>query len=114
VTPALDPEVIETLRQLNHGQPDFLGEVLTLFLQDAPVRVAAIADALERRSGAELQRAAHAFKGASANIGARQLQDCCRELETAGRNGAFDEAAVLAERVRNELERVRLEITRLL
>ena len=114
-TPAIDPGVIDNLRQLNQeGQPDLVREVLTLFLQDAPCRASAIAMAVEQRNGPDLQRAAHALKGAAANIGAFHLQDCCRELETAGGHNTFDETGVLLSKMRNELERVRGEIARLL
>jgi HPt (histidine-containing phosphotransfer) domain-containing protein len=114
-TPAIDRGVIENLRQLNQeGQPDLVREVLTVFLHDSPRRVSAIANAAEQRNGPELQRSAHALKGAAGTIGAFQLQDCCRELETAGRNNTFDETTVLLEEMRNQLERVRGEIARLL
>jgi HPt (histidine-containing phosphotransfer) domain-containing protein len=114
-TPALDPDVINSLRQLNHeGEPDVVREVLTLFVDDAPTRMTAIAEAAERRDGPALQRAAHSLKGAAGNIGASALQACCRDLEAAGRSGAFDQAPALLETMRREFERIRLEIARLL
>ena len=84
----LDLDVIDRLRQLNQeGEPDVVREVFMLFLDDAPRRIAAIADAIERRDPAALLRAAHTLKGAAANIGATALQALLLELELLAKDG---------------------------
>jgi HPt (histidine-containing phosphotransfer) domain-containing protein len=108
--PILDPDIIAGLRQLNQpGEPDMVQQVLTLFLEDATLRLDDIANAIDRRDGPALQRAAHTFKGAAASIGASRLQEPCRELELLGKNSTLDDAPRLLERVREEFARVRVE-----
>ena len=113
--PALDPAVLETLRQLNEpGQPDVVREVLGLFRTDAPSRLEAISTAMEAQDAAALQRAAHTLKGAAAAIGATALHGACRALEEAGKQGALDSVAADVATLRHEYERVRDAIDQLL
>ena len=111
----IDPAVIASLRQLNQeGEPDVVQEVLTLFLQDAPGRITAIADAIDRGDPAALQRAAHAFKGAAGNIGATALQNQCNQLEVLGKAGTLDGAASWLLAVREEFAGVKTEAEQIL
>jgi two-component system sensor histidine kinase/response regulator len=112
---ALDAAVLESLRQLNQaGQPDIVREVLTVFLADAPVRLAAIDGAIGSGDAPALQRAAHALKGAAGSIGAVGLQTCCHDLEELGRAGGLDGASGLGRRIHDEFGRVRDEINEML
>lgn len=112
---ALDAAVLDILRQLNQeGQPDIVREVLTLFLDDAPRRLAAIRDALERRDAAALRREAHTLKGAAAHIGAVTFERHCRQLEALGRAASLDGAPEIVRQIHTEFDRVRDEIRRLL
>lgn len=107
--------MLESLRQLNQaGQPDIVREVLTMFLADAPVRLAAIDDAIGKSDGPALQRAAHALKGAAGSIGAVGMQTGCRELEERGKAGRLDGAAALGRQLHDEFDRVRAEIDEIL
>ena len=112
---ALDPSVVDTLRQLTEdGQPDVLAEVLHLFLSDASARMSAIEAAVTHRDAAALQRAAHAMKGASATIGATALQGACRRLEEMGKQQHFGDADAALTAMRHEFERARAAIEQLL
>jgi HPt (histidine-containing phosphotransfer) domain-containing protein len=105
--PALDPAVIESLRQLTgEGEPEVVREVLTLFRDGAPARIAAIRRACLAGEAGALQRTAHEFKGASATIGAFPLQRCCRALEMAGKSARLDDAPALLEALDAEWTRV--------
>jgi HPt (histidine-containing phosphotransfer) domain-containing protein len=113
--PALDPTVIESLRQLTaEGEPDVVREVLALFRGGAPARIAAIGAAWRAGDAGALQRTAHEFIGASATIGAFALQKCCRELEIAGRSGTLDRGSALLEALDAEYARVDAAIAELL
>jgi HPt (histidine-containing phosphotransfer) domain-containing protein len=113
--PVLDRDVIDSLRQLNQdGEPDLVAEVFTLFLHDAPQRLAAIEAALKARDAVALQRAAHALKGAAANVGAVRLQRLCRELEEIGRSGSADAAAGRLAPLRGAFAELQLAIDELL
>jgi len=112
---ALDPAVLDSLRQLNQeGEPDVLADVLGLFLADAPGRIEAIVVAASAGDAAALQRSAHALKGAAGAIGAKALQAACRELEALSkRPGLAPGDADLAE-LHREYDRVKAEIDLLL
>jgi HPt (histidine-containing phosphotransfer) domain-containing protein len=81
---------------------ELVAEVLTVFLDDAPVRVDAIRVALAQRDAAELRAAAHALKGAAASIAASALFEAAQDLEQTSHRGQLDSAAV--DRVARETE----------
>jgi len=111
----IDLSVIDRLRQLNQeGEPDVVREVFLLFLDDAPRRISAIAEAIGRGDADALQRAAHTLKGAAASIGATALQALCLEVELLGKGARPEAATVPAQALRAEFDRVRGEIDRLL
>lgn len=103
--PVLDTAVLERLRDLGgQDQPDFAAEILTMFLDDAPRHMAAIADASASGDASALERAAHTLKGAVANIGALQVQAACARLEQQGRDGHVAEAVPEIARLREEYD----------
>lgn len=59
------------LRGFTEGDPQLESELFALFLSSAGLYLKRMADAV--RTGASWQQAAHALKGASANLGARRL-----------------------------------------
>jgi HPt (histidine-containing phosphotransfer) domain-containing protein len=115
VDPALDPSVLNSLRQLTQpGEPDVLAEVLGLFLLEAAGRLETIRAAAAAGDAAALERAAHTFKGAAGAVGAMTLQAACRELEEqAKRPGLAPGAADLAV-LHSEFARVKVAIDLLL
>ncbi|MDP1569150.1 MAG: Hpt domain-containing protein [Vicinamibacterales bacterium] len=112
--PVLDHATLDRLRELNEpGEPDIVIEVLTLFLEDAPARVAAVAAAQAAGDARGLERAAHGLKGSAGNIGALRLQALCHRIEDLGRlEEAGDPMVVLS--LHEEFETLRQEVTRLL
>ncbi|HXG89864.1 MAG TPA: Hpt domain-containing protein [Vicinamibacterales bacterium] len=114
-SPALDPKVLATLRQLNQpGEPDVVGEVLALFRVDAPGRIEAITQAAAAGDSAGLQRAAHTLKGAAGSIGATELQRVCRALEEAARAGHTVPASSSMAELHHAFAQVRAAIDQLL
>lgn len=81
-----------------------------VFLDDAPRRLAAMADALRQNDAVSLQRAAHTLKGAAANIGAVALESRCRELEESGKAALLDGASPIVRGIESEFGRVKAEI----
>ena len=112
---ALDPAVIESLRQLTPpGEPDVLAEVLTLFIDEGRRRVDRIRSSVQARDAAELHRAAHSFKGSSGNIGAHDLHALCREIDDRARVGDITGAGLLMDDLDREYARVEAAIAHLL
>lgn len=65
--------------------PGLLGELAAIFLEDGPIRMAAIEAGVEKRDPASVQEAAHALRGSAANFGATQAVDAALKLELMGR-----------------------------
>lgn len=109
--PVLDPQVIENLRQLTaDGEPDVLAEVLQLFLQDVPRRIAKLRAACAAGDAVEVYKAAHSLKGSAGNIGAQTLFALCRQLDDKGRAGDLTDAAQLVDTLDREFARVEVAI----
>ncbi|MFM7103338.1 MAG: response regulator, partial [Verrucomicrobiota bacterium] len=85
--PVLDLAALEALRV--PGDPAALGELVELFLVDAPRRVAALAAACGGRDREAARVAAHTLKGSAGNLGARRLAARAAEAEVAAREGAW-------------------------
>ncbi|MCJ2012235.1 ATP-binding protein [Methylobacterium sp. J-076] len=82
----LDDEVLGGLMALGDGA--FLGRILDLYRQQAPVALAALRAALAEADQPGIARAAHSLKSMSANVGARVLVERLRPIELAARDGA--------------------------
>ena len=111
----LDPAVIDTLRQLTPpGEPDVLAEVLRLFLEEAPPRIARLRNAWASGNIEDVHRAAHSLKGSAGNIGARRLYDVCRRLDEQGRSDDRSGVSQLVDELGVEFGKVESEIHRLI
>lgn len=98
----LDPATLEALRDLQEeGDDDLLGELIDLFLEDAPARVAGMRDAIVGDNWPALASCAHSLKGSCGSLGALQMAALCARLEQYGRAGAPRAAA---EALYRELE----------
>jgi PAS domain S-box-containing protein len=63
-------------------------EVLDLFLQSTPLRLAEMRDAFLREDARALENAAHSLKGAAAQMGARGMADVCSQVAAVCRTAA--------------------------
>src|SRR5262245_30203339 len=99
----LDHETLRSLRELQEdGDDDLLGELIDLFLADAPGRMDAIRDAVTRQDWTAVTAPAHSLKGSCGSLGALPLAELCARLEHCGRADA-DRSHALADCA--ELER---------
>ena len=80
--------------------------VLDTFLQSAPERVAALTSALTAGAAPDIERAAHAFKSASATIGAKGLAALLQQMELAGKAGDVAAARKVSDGLARESEAV--------
>ncbi len=103
----LDGEVIASLRGLSgEGEPDLFTELVHLFLEDTPHRLQELHRALDGEDHGALERAAHALKSSTANLGALSLSKLFREIESAGRSHDLERATSLVRESRDEYQRV--------
>ena len=69
------------------GDTELLGEIIGLFLEEAPRLLESARDAAARQDGQALERAAHSLKGSAASLGAGTVVAAALTLETLGRAG---------------------------
>jgi two-component system sensor histidine kinase/response regulator len=89
------------------GEPDFVQEMIDLYLSNSPSLIESIRQAIRQNQAEALQHAAHALKGNSNSLGAKQMGALSLELETIGRGGTIDGAGPLMAALEREFERVR-------
>ena len=85
--------------------------VLDRFLSDIPAQLSALAKAVEGRDGGSGAEAAHAIRGAAANVGGSTLAALAATLERLCRAGALDAVAELAPEVTAVFARSHAAIT---
>ena len=74
------------------GDRALFEDVIAIFLDDCPRRLAAIKTAVERSDATLIEETAHILKGAAGNLSAARLFDAARTLERIGANGQLDAA----------------------
>jgi CheY-like chemotaxis protein/HPt (histidine-containing phosphotransfer) domain-containing protein len=103
----LDPSVIAALRELGGADdPGLFVELVHMFLEDTPERLKSLGEALAKNDPTGLERAAHALKSSSANLGALGLSGLFKDIEAAGREKDLARAASLVARTEPEFQRV--------
>lgn len=104
----LDKTAIERLRRL--GGDAFLGEMIDLFLENAPRRIEAARQADAKRDFAGVQRAVHSLKSTAGNVGARRVQSLAEQIEEMAADGEGDRVAPLLKELEAEWLNVRKEL----
>jgi CheY-like chemotaxis protein/HPt (histidine-containing phosphotransfer) domain-containing protein len=85
----IDFAAVESIRQLERaGGRKLLATVIQTYLDNAPELVEEIRAGIDKGDAHSIERAAHQFKSASANLGAHKLASICKELEELGRSGS--------------------------
>jgi PAS domain S-box-containing protein len=80
--PALD---LTAALERVEGDTALLRELAGLFLEECPLRISLIRDAITQRNHLKLQQEAHTLKGSVSNFAARPAAEAAKRLETAGR-----------------------------
>lgn len=95
------------------GDVQVLRELVDLFLDDCPHRLAEIHEALERQDGNRLKNAAHALKGAVGNFGARPIVTLAMTLEKLAVAGNFADARPAVAALEQDLASLNAALTEL-
>jgi signal transduction histidine kinase/CheY-like chemotaxis protein len=92
--PPAEPVTFDEGALLNRvdGDTELMSDVIQLFLDDCPARLAAIKDAVTRRHPDDLRAAAHALKGSAGNLSATSLFHAADVLERVAAEGHMDAA----------------------
>ena len=111
----IDPQAIDNLRALNPGDNDeFLREIVGIFLEDTPQRIAELDQSLRAGDVPKFTRAAHSIKGSSANLGATPLRIVAESLEHESRTNGLGQVTAHVEAVKAEFARAKTELDKLL
>ena len=95
--PILDRRFVERLHRL--GGSALVSQMLALFREHAPLRVAAISEAVAAQDWVAAGRAAHTLVSTAGSVGAMELMQRARDLEEAVATGRTAEVPGLATRV---------------
>ena len=112
--PAIDPQAIAELRAMNPGDDSFLRELIQIYLEDSPQRIAEIEECLEQGDAVRLTRAAHSLKGSSSNFGATQLRAISEKIEHLGRDSALGEVPATLPELKAEFDKVKTALEALI
>jgi PAS domain S-box-containing protein len=88
------------------GIEDVVPEMLQVFMDDAPMRMQALTEAVEAGEPGAIREAAHAYKSAARTILAKGLSALLQEVEDAGRGGDSATARMLIDGLRDESDAV--------
>ncbi len=103
----VDSVNLRSLRKLTGDDPEFLAELVTLYVNDTPQRIARLKNFIKRKNVAEIRSEAHSLKGASGNLTALPLQDIFSQIEERAMAGCYEDAAALAQKAELEFEKVK-------
>ena len=109
--PSIDPDAISNLRELNPGDGgEFLREIIAIYLEDTPKRLADLRTHLNAGDVGGFTRAAHTIKGSSANVGAQVLKGIAERLEFASRKEGLGQAEPMIVESEVEFAKVSTEL----
>jgi HPt (histidine-containing phosphotransfer) domain-containing protein len=88
------------------GNQALFSDVIAIFLEDCPRRLAAIKAAVDLRDAARIEEAAHVLKGAAANLSAIRLFEAAQTLERIGSEARLSAAEAAWRRLSIEATQV--------
>jgi len=89
----------EAFERQTGGDASLHAEIIQMFLEDCPMRVAEIHAAVESRDAVTLVSSAHALKGSAAYLSASIVRGCAAELERLGRERNLAAAPALVDQL---------------
>ena len=105
---------LRALRKLTGDDPDFLTELVELYLSDTPPRITRLRNSITQKNVAEIRSEAHSLKGASGNITALELQEIFSQIEGRAMAGCYEDAANLALKAEIEFEKVSMTLRKVI
>jgi two-component system, sensor histidine kinase and response regulator len=101
---------VNDLRRRTGGDEALMGEVVQLFMEDCPRRMAAIRDAIEQGRADALRAAAHALKGAASYFSAPAVVAGAAALERIAVEGQMADAPAALVRLEHDVSRLLAEL----
>ena len=110
--PLMDFARLEEFREFDDENQSMTQEVIELFLNDTPPRLAAMRAAAGAGDAEALTKAAHALKGGAGNIGAKAIQQHADALEAASREAMPEDAQLRVAKLAELWEQTREVLSR--
>lgn len=104
----LDEAVSEKLRHI--GGDQFVGELFTLFLDNAPVRIEEAVAGSHHGDLEVVERAVHSLRSSAGSIGAQRLQNLCGQIEILAAEKNSESLAPLIGQLKESFARVRARL----
>lgn len=113
--PIVDLQAIANLRELNPGDNDeFLREIIAIYLEDTPARIAELEQSLAAGDTPKFTRAAHSIKGSSSNLGAMSVRAIAETLEHQSHKQGLADVSGLIDTLKQEFAKTRAELAKYL
>ena len=98
---------LENIRSLSEGM---LAKIIALYLQESPKQLQGLKVAISTDDVETVQHLAHSFKSSSANLGALDLAEFCKQLEMEARSKSLRKAPELLTCIEGEYAEVKLAL----
>jgi HPt (histidine-containing phosphotransfer) domain-containing protein len=106
---------LDNIRALSQDRGDALVQkVIAAYVDDTPQRLQALRQAIAGSDAPCVRKVAHSLKSASANVGAQQLAQLCKEMEQLGRSETVEGALPILAHMEQEFQSVRHSLAALL
>jgi HPt (histidine-containing phosphotransfer) domain-containing protein len=102
-TPVCDPEALDRLGRW--GGEKLVHDLVALFRAQAAERLPALRAGLRNGAAAEVERAAHALRSSSGQVGAARVHALCAQLESRAAGGDLTGVPALLTSLEGELAR---------
>jgi CheY-like chemotaxis protein/HPt (histidine-containing phosphotransfer) domain-containing protein len=100
----LSQNALNGIRSLSEGM---LEKIVDLYLQESPKQLQGLKDAIGAEDAEKVQKVAHSFKSSSANLGAIELSEICKQLEMEARGKSLLKAPDLLVSIESEYAEVK-------
>jgi PAS domain S-box-containing protein len=109
--PAVNMEMLHQAASDIGGEDlNFLIELIDSYLENSQELILSLQESHAKQNYGELQRTAHTLKSSSSIIGAEELSNLCRDLETNLRNQQYDDLESKVSKILNEYTSVRSDL----
>jgi HPt (histidine-containing phosphotransfer) domain-containing protein len=102
----LDQDALDALDEVTGGDAEFLAELVDTFLEDAPLLLTDLHQAIQAGDAGEVRRLAHSLKGNGRDFGANAFAQLCETLEHDAADGNLSAAQELFNDIEGEFPRV--------
>lgn len=92
------------LKELLDGDEDLFKEIIEDFMNDLPLQIKLLKEALAENNEEMVRQKAHTIKGASASIRAWAINGLALNLENAAKKGDLTRVRALVEKLEDEVE----------